>query len=948
MLDGLLGDLKQLKKELDGVKETATAEGERHRGEDGKLVNPDIKMTLAELKEQKTSVRDVDGVKFYNQMEHPVEYIPMEIFVQSAVSQVDESTNKLEEVQTSFGSVLHYFGEDEKMPTTDFFGTLFAFLESFDAAKVFVEKQEENRKREEKRLAANKAKEAKKLAAKKEKEAGSVKSSTGKNKDEAPNRKSMGGIAAMAASVAASKQKKQNSSDDQGFRRSEKSQDPKPKGMTGIAAMAAAAALKKKQNTEAEPEPSGMGGIAAMAAAAALKKKQNAEAEPEPSGMGGIAAMAAAAALKKKQSADNESEASGMGGIAAMAAAAALKKKQKNIEKETEPSGVGGIAAMAAAAALKRQEKNAEKETELSGMEGIAAMAAAAALKKQEKNAEKETEPSGMGGIAAMTATATLKEKQEKNAGEETEPSGMGGIAAVAAAAALKKKQNTQNETEPLGIAGIPAMAAAAASKKHEKNAEKETEPSGMGGIAAMAAAAAKKKKNNAENYSEPSGMGGIATMAAAAALKRNEVQQHKIDALDKDVAATSGIESSASMDTMDSDICLSMAAFCNDSITPPQIPKRVPLRPENPISSSVTTGTSNSSSEEGVTILARPIAKRASDGIEINNSLQELKDDIGNENKATVTTNSHTSSSTSGKITASSNTKGGRQTYNSTILRPKLQGDLCDDDQHDDDEISALPSNFSSRHSVALFGNDKKRTEYGENDDNFDTRSIDSDESRNSVDTFQSIQSFARKTNQAYDELNKRLHSHESGQINAHGNDATIAPEGTSNSFQTELPVLSGDNVHSESIQDEHTSEYSAIKSENDSRDDDSTGEENLLMSGQSGIAVAAAQAAILRMRNTNEDNFQHRLSHNNNRESIAAAAAKAARNRRQQQDTREKISVGISGIAAAAAQAALKRNRTAHIDRPALGDTFGGGGIAAAAAKAALKRSQRLQDVN
>mgnify|MGYP001376927944 CR=1 FL=1 len=39
----MLGDLKQLQSELEEVKKAAEAEGEKLRGDDGKLTNPNIK-----------------------------------------------------------------------------------------------------------------------------------------------------------------------------------------------------------------------------------------------------------------------------------------------------------------------------------------------------------------------------------------------------------------------------------------------------------------------------------------------------------------------------------------------------------------------------------------------------------------------------------------------------------------------------------------------------------------------------------------------------------------------------------------------------------------------------------------------------------------------------------------------------------------------------------------
>lgn len=142
ILDALQGDLKGLLKELESVKEASKRAGDKLRGDDGKLVNPTIKKTLQELKEQKTHVREICGVKFFNQMEHDVEYTPMEIFTHQAEEISKEASEKIKQTQQSFVAVLHYFGEDEKMSTSDFFGTLKKFFMAFETAKDSVERLE--------------------------------------------------------------------------------------------------------------------------------------------------------------------------------------------------------------------------------------------------------------------------------------------------------------------------------------------------------------------------------------------------------------------------------------------------------------------------------------------------------------------------------------------------------------------------------------------------------------------------------------------------------------------------------------------------------------------------------------------------------------------------------------------------------------------------------------
>ena len=94
-------------------------------------------------------------------MEHALEYTPMGFFSQNAENKVTDLCNQMEETQKKFAELLEYFGEDEKMTSTDFFGTLNRFTESFKVAKDYVEHQTKMKLQEEKRAAARKIKDAK-------------------------------------------------------------------------------------------------------------------------------------------------------------------------------------------------------------------------------------------------------------------------------------------------------------------------------------------------------------------------------------------------------------------------------------------------------------------------------------------------------------------------------------------------------------------------------------------------------------------------------------------------------------------------------------------------------------------------------------------------------------------------------------------------------------------
>ena len=141
MLDTLNADLKSMKDDLDRVIELARKEGDRHRGEDGKLINSQIKKSLSELKGQSDDSRGVE------ESEHTVELTPMELFAVGAEKDMKNAFEKADEMKIKFSSTLEYFGEDAKMSSSDFFGTLNKFINAFGISTDFVEKQEQTRVR---------------------------------------------------------------------------------------------------------------------------------------------------------------------------------------------------------------------------------------------------------------------------------------------------------------------------------------------------------------------------------------------------------------------------------------------------------------------------------------------------------------------------------------------------------------------------------------------------------------------------------------------------------------------------------------------------------------------------------------------------------------------------------------------------------------------------------
>ena len=812
MLDSLLGDLKQLTNELEEVKKAAEREGEKNRGENGKLT-VDVKVTVAELKEQKTSNRIINGVKFFNQMESEKEFIPMEMFAQSAEYQVLSASEKIEEVKTSFSSVLNYFGEDEKMTSADFFGTLSRFLQSFESEKDLFEQQEEIRIRDEKRLAIQMEKDAKNLAVQRAKE----------RKDDLDSDVSYDNVQTSKDS----KRKKkivtiQNSKDI-------------PNDMKGLAAAAAQAALKKKQ-TPASPNES-------------IPKNG----PMSPMRMGGVAAMAAAAALKKKQKAEASESTSTSGGPP---------------ERPANPMGMGGIAAMVAAAALKKQQKAESSESSSNS-------------DPKESPPKRPANPMGMGGIAAMVAAAALKKEQKAEATKSISTS---------------DQSPPERPANPMGMGGIADMAVAAALKKQQKaealNSISISDP---------------KDIPPPERPSNPMGMGGIAAMAAAAALKRQEKNDGnlhsdtavKTDMIDNTVASDSSIYDNVSYDGNSLEGCDSMDSDMTYSTSKASHRKKSSKRS--------TTSNADDHPMSKTTHLVRPIARRAT-ADQMGSVAQELAEDnhidesSDSDDSALQAVNSMDANvSYDNSYTLNTTTpapKPGRHTFNSTILRPKAIQESVDDgseaDSKDDDQVAELPNRSKSIRGnlLAAFEDDLAMIESKDsNESDVSYGTVNSTATNDTIQTVQTIQSYARKTGQAYDALTDRLivGSQSTKEISGPGNEendnepslgsrpafnpigiggiaAAAAQAALKRNQDKDIasPAFNGGGIAAAAAaaarkRNKKTSQspdsIATPSSASDCRDDDSTSSISTMGVGHSGIATAAAQAALARMKSVPND---------------------------------------------------------------------------------------------
>lgn len=142
ILDSLCTDIKMLKDEIEGVYKTSQEQADELLD-----LGKSAKLSLSELKEQKTNVRTLSGVSQFNQVDHLTGRTPMERFCLHAKALIDDAFEITSQVQDKFKKLLQYFGEDEKMASNAFFGTLKRFIIDFNNANQIVQKEEKMRVR---------------------------------------------------------------------------------------------------------------------------------------------------------------------------------------------------------------------------------------------------------------------------------------------------------------------------------------------------------------------------------------------------------------------------------------------------------------------------------------------------------------------------------------------------------------------------------------------------------------------------------------------------------------------------------------------------------------------------------------------------------------------------------------------------------------------------------
>lgn len=138
LLDGIIADIKTLQNELAEVIKIVTKDADRiEKSGDAP------KLTLAELVEQKSIVQHIGEVPQQPNMSSQLTgRTPMERFSMNAKVACEQALESINNVQHKYILVLNYFGEDEKMPTGDFFGILRRFMTEWKKATKQVEKIE--------------------------------------------------------------------------------------------------------------------------------------------------------------------------------------------------------------------------------------------------------------------------------------------------------------------------------------------------------------------------------------------------------------------------------------------------------------------------------------------------------------------------------------------------------------------------------------------------------------------------------------------------------------------------------------------------------------------------------------------------------------------------------------------------------------------------------------
>ncbi|CAN0381512.1 unnamed protein product [Ascophyllum nodosum] len=91
------------------------------------------------------------------------------LWIKKVEEDLAASATLVQEMQNNFAGALSYFGEDPELTSQEFFTTLHSFIQAFEAAKVYVDRQAKKKEQERKLEEKKKAAEARKKRLKEEK-----------------------------------------------------------------------------------------------------------------------------------------------------------------------------------------------------------------------------------------------------------------------------------------------------------------------------------------------------------------------------------------------------------------------------------------------------------------------------------------------------------------------------------------------------------------------------------------------------------------------------------------------------------------------------------------------------------------------------------------------------------------------------------------------------------
>ena len=138
MLDSLSGEVKALQNELKDIIKIVTKDADMKE-----KAGDTPEQTLAELVEQKSIVQHLGEIpQEISTSSRLTGRTPMERFSLNAKVACEQAFESIQSAQNKYILVLGYFGEDEKIPTGDFFGILRRFMSEWKKATKQVEKIE--------------------------------------------------------------------------------------------------------------------------------------------------------------------------------------------------------------------------------------------------------------------------------------------------------------------------------------------------------------------------------------------------------------------------------------------------------------------------------------------------------------------------------------------------------------------------------------------------------------------------------------------------------------------------------------------------------------------------------------------------------------------------------------------------------------------------------------